>query len=56
MCFIYIFLLSHQLASKGDGKLSFPEFVKLMYNMGNISEKSEEEEEAELKAAFKVIH
>ncbi len=40
----------------GDGQLSFIEFVKLMYNMGNISEKSEEEEEAELKAAFKVIY
>ena len=38
----------------GDGTFSFDEFVQLMYNMGNLAEISEEQEEAELREAFKV--
>ena len=39
----------------GDGTFSFEEFVQLMYNMGNLSEISEEQERAELRDAFKVL-
>lgn len=38
----------------GDGTFSFDEFVQLMYNMGGLSEISEEQEELELRDAFKV--
>ena len=38
----------------GDGTFSFEEFVQLMFNMGNLSEISEEQEEKELRDAFKV--
>ena len=40
--------------SKGDGTFSFEEFVQLMYNMGSLAEISEEQEEAELREAFRV--
>lgn len=39
---------------KGDGNFTFDEFVQLMFNMGNLSERSEEQEEEELRRAFKV--
>ena len=39
----------------GDGTFSFEEFVQLMFNMGNITEISEEQEEQELRDAFKVF-
>ena len=38
----------------GDGTFSFEEFVQVMANMGGISEQSEEDEEKELREAFKV--
>lgn len=51
--FLYLKKNSKNL-NKGDGTFSFDEFVQLMYNMGNLSEISEEQEEAELRDAFKV--
>lgn len=39
----------------GDGTFSFEEFVQVMANMGGISEQSEEDEEKELREAFKVF-
>lgn len=39
----------------GDGTFSFKEFVLLMFNTGNLTEISEEQEEAELRDAFKVF-
>ncbi|KAL3859431.1 hypothetical protein ACJMK2_009654 [Sinanodonta woodiana] len=39
----------------GDGTFSFEEFVQVMANMGGISEQSEEDEERELREAFRVF-
>jgi calmodulin len=39
----------------GDGNFTFDEFVQLMFNMGNLSERSEEQEEMELRQAFRVF-
>lgn len=39
----------------GDGTFSFEEFVQVMANMGGISEQSEEDEEEELRQAFRVF-
>lgn len=39
----------------GDGTFSFEEFVQVMANMGGISETSEEDEEEELRQAFRVF-
>lgn len=39
----------------GDGTFTFDEFVQLMHNMGTLSEISEEDEEKELRHAFKVF-
>lgn len=38
----------------GDGTFSFEEFVQVMANMGGISEQSIEDEEEELRQAFRV--
>ena len=38
----------------GDGTFTFEEFVAVMANMGGISEHPEEDEEEELRQAFKV--
>ena len=43
-------------STKGDGEFSFDEFVQLMFNMGNLEEISPEQEEKDLKEAFKVTH
>lgn len=40
----------------GDGTFSFEEFVQLMFNMGSLTEISAEQEDRELKAAFKVFN
>ncbi|XP_059140607.1 neo-calmodulin-like isoform X2 [Physella acuta] len=39
----------------GDGTFSFEEFVQVMANVGGISENSEEDEEEELRQAFRVF-
>lgn len=39
----------------GDGSFSFEEFVQVMANVGGISENSEENEEEELRQAFRVF-
>lgn len=39
----------------GDGTFSFEEFVQVMANMGGISEQSAEDEEEELRQAFRVF-
>ncbi|XP_050397724.1 calmodulin-A [Patella vulgata] len=39
----------------GDGLFSFEEFAQVMANMGGISENSEEDEEEELRQAFRVF-
>ncbi|XP_069109317.1 calmodulin-beta-like [Argopecten irradians] len=39
----------------GDGTFGFEEFVQVMANMGGISEQSEEDEEEELRQAFRVF-
>ncbi|XP_064610593.1 neo-calmodulin-like [Liolophura sinensis] len=39
----------------GDGTFSFEEFVQVMANMGGLSENTEENEEEELRQAFKVF-
>lgn len=39
----------------GDGEFSFDEFVQLMFNMGNLEEISPEQEEKDLKDAFRVF-
>ncbi|XP_041375662.1 calmodulin-beta-like isoform X2 [Gigantopelta aegis] len=39
----------------GDGTFSFEEFVQVMANMGGISENTEEDEEEELRQAFRVF-
>ena len=49
-----MFCLSFSFTHTGDGTFSFEEFVQVMANMGGISEQSEEDEEKELREAFKV--
>ena len=49
-----MFCLSFIFTHTGDGTFSFEEFVQVMANMGGISEQSEEDEEKELREAFKV--
>lgn len=39
----------------GDGTFSFEEFVQVMANMGGLNEQSEEDEEEELRQAFRVF-
>ncbi|CAL1547707.1 unnamed protein product [Lymnaea stagnalis] len=39
----------------GDGTFSFEEFVQVMANVGGISENSEEDEEEELRQAFRIF-
>lgn len=39
----------------GDGTFSFEEFVQVMANMGGLSENTEEDEEEELRQAFRVF-
>nr|KAG5713025.1 hypothetical protein BaRGS_021819 [Batillaria attramentaria] len=39
----------------GDGTFSFEEFVQVMANMGGLAEQSEEDEEEELRQAFRVF-
>ncbi|CAG5116991.1 unnamed protein product, partial [Candidula unifasciata] len=39
----------------GDGSFSFEEFVQVMANVGGISENSEQNEEEELRQAFRVF-
>ena len=43
-----------QILIPGDGTFSFEEFVQVMANVGGISEDSEENEEEELRQAFRV--
>uniref|UniRef100_A0A2S2QK31 Calmodulin-like protein 3 n=1 Tax=Sipha flava TaxID=143950 RepID=A0A2S2QK31_9HEMI len=38
----------------GDGAFSFQEFVEIVYNMGGTAEKTADQEEKELRDAFKV--
>lgn len=44
-----------EIDTDGDGQLSFDEFVQLMYNMGNLFEVNDEDEDRELRDAFKVF-
>ena len=39
----------------GDGTFSFEEFVQVMANMGGLNEQLEEDEEEELRQAFRVF-
>lgn len=39
----------------GDGTFSFEEFVQVMANMGGLNENSAEDEEEELRQAFRVF-
>lgn len=38
----------------GDGAFSFQEFVEIVYNMGGTAEKTADQEEKELRDAFRV--
>lgn len=38
----------------GDGSFSFQEFVEIVYNMGGTAEKTADQEEKELRDAFRV--
>lgn len=41
-------------AYTGDGAFSFQEFVEIVYNMGGTAEKTADQEEKELRDAFRV--
>ena len=51
---IYLDNYSPTFDCLGDGTFTFEEFVAVMANMGGISEHPEEDEEEELRQAFKV--
>ncbi|KAK6983113.1 neo-calmodulin, partial [Biomphalaria glabrata] len=48
-------LMLREIDIDGDGTFSFEEFVQVMANVGGISENSEEDEEEELRQAFRVF-
>ncbi|XP_048736680.1 calmodulin-beta-like [Ostrea edulis] len=48
-------LMLKEIDIDGDGTFSFEEFVQVMANMGGISEQSAEDEEEELRQAFRVF-
>ena len=50
----YLYNYSPTIDCLGDGTFTFEEFVAVMANMGGISEHPEEDEEEELRQAFKV--
>lgn len=45
----------HDVDIDGDGCFSFEEFVEIVYNMGNTESSTKEEEEKELRDAFRVF-
>ena len=46
----------HEVDMNRDGTLAFSEFVELMDNLGTVQGTSEEKEENQLKAAFKIFN
>ena len=54
MSCLTLYYLSFPQFIAGDGTFSFEEFVQVMANMGGISENTEEDEEEELRQAFRV--
>jgi Ca2+-binding EF-hand superfamily protein len=51
---IYVEIKHYKWSISGDGTFSFEEFVQVMANIGGISEQSVEDEEEELRQAFRV--
>lgn len=48
------FHILRDVAYTGDGAFSFQEFVEIVYNMGGTAEKTADQEEKELRDAFRV--
>lgn len=51
---LFAYIYNNYAIFIGDGAFSFQEFVEIVYNMGGTAEKTADQEEKELRDAFRV--